>query len=83
VDRRWVVLLHELSHAKRLDCAARLVGQLACAVYWFNPLAWLALTWLQAESERACDDLVLRAGTKALSAHGQFDRGSHEHAEPS
>jgi beta-lactamase regulating signal transducer with metallopeptidase domain len=63
-DRRWVVLLHELAHAKRRDCLAKLVAHLACAVYWFNPLCWMAFKRMQREAETACDDLVLAAGHK-------------------
>jgi beta-lactamase regulating signal transducer with metallopeptidase domain len=64
-EQRRTVLLHELAHAKRWDCLTQLVAQLACAVYWFNPLLWLAWKRMQAEREQACDDLVLSAGTKA------------------
>lgn len=64
-ERRWVVLLHELAHVRRWDCLSRLVGHLACAVHWFNPLAWTALRRLQAEAEIACDDLVLSTGERA------------------
>ena len=32
-------------------------------LYWFNPLVWLVLKWMQTEAEHACDDLVLRRGT--------------------
>jgi len=65
-QRLRVVLLHELAHAVRWDCAAKLIGHLACAVYWFNPLAWLAFRRLQCEAETACDDLVLAAGSKPV-----------------
>ena len=58
-DRRWVVLLHELAHAKRRDCLAKLIAHVACAAYWFNPLAWAAFKLMQREAEAACDDLVL------------------------
>ncbi|MBI4263128.1 MAG: HEAT repeat domain-containing protein [Acidobacteria bacterium] len=64
-DRRRVVLLHELAHVARRDCLAQAVAQLARAVHWFNPLAYLATSRLRAEQERACDDLVLAAGTDA------------------
>jgi len=64
-ERREVVLLHEFAHAVRRDTLARLVGQVAGAVHWFNPLAWLAVRQMAAEQEHACDDWVLRQGVRA------------------
>ena len=64
------VLLHELAHVERRDCWTHLVGEMARAVHWFNPLAWYAVTRQRTESEHACDDLVL-ARTGAASAYAE------------
>ena len=67
VDRRRAVLLHELAHVRRHDCRVQLVAQAACALYWFNPLVWIAASQLRLERERACDDEVLRNGAQPSS----------------
>jgi beta-lactamase regulating signal transducer with metallopeptidase domain len=71
-QRRSVVLLHELAHVRRLDTLALFAAHLAAALYWFNPIVWLAARHMRAEAERACDDHVLRAGMRPSAYAGDL-----------
>ena len=62
LERQRAVLLHELAHIHRWDWLTQTIAQMACAVYWFNPLVWFAARRMRTEVERACDDHVLNAG---------------------
>ena len=63
-ERRRVVLAHELAHVRRWDALTQWVAHVALAVYWFNPLVWVAVRKLREEREHACDDAVLEIGTR-------------------
>ena len=41
-ERLRTVVLHELIHVERRDLLAQAIGQAACCLYWFHPLAWMA-----------------------------------------
>jgi hypothetical protein len=58
-------LRHEFGHIRRQDCLTLLLAQVVCALYWMNPLVWLATRQLRMAQEQACDDLVLRSGASA------------------
>ena len=63
-ERRRVVLLHELAHVKRTDWIWLMLAETALAFYWWHPLAWVLAAQVRRDAEKACDDLVLAAGTK-------------------
>jgi hypothetical protein len=49
---------------RRRDCLTQLLAEVAVALHWPNPLAWLAARRLRIEREHACDDVVLAAGAR-------------------
>jgi beta-lactamase regulating signal transducer with metallopeptidase domain len=64
-EERRQVVVHELAHVRRFDCATQVLATLAVALNWFNPLAWLAQRHSRVAREQACDDAVLAAGGAA------------------
>lgn len=66
-ERLDAVLLHELAHISRRDILSQLAAEVARAIHWVNPLAWLAIRRLEAEREHACDDVALAQGARASS----------------
>ncbi len=53
------VLGHELGHVARNDWFFFILGRVTASLYWFNPLVWTALAGLEAEAEKACDDIAI------------------------
>jgi len=53
------VLLHELTHLRRKDVLIKWLSMLACAIHWFNPLAWLTRREIDRCGELACDEAVI------------------------
>ena len=61
-------LVHELEHVRRVDWCVHVATRIVCAIYWFHPLVWVAWRQLSLESERACDDAVLRVSDRTAYA---------------
>jgi uncharacterized protein (TIGR03435 family) len=59
------ILAHELCHVHRRDNLATFMHMVVEAVFWFHPLVWWLGSRLMDERERACDEEVLRMGSKA------------------
>ena len=67
------MLLHELMHVKRHDNLLRFFQTGVVAIFWFHPLVWWLDRRLRWESERACDEGVLRlTGANRVYANGLF-----------
>ncbi len=64
-ERAEAIIAHELAHVARLDWLALLLGRLAVALFWFNPLVWLLARQSHDLSEQAADDVVLRSDVPA------------------
>ena len=58
--QRGSVLSHECAHLARHDHWWKPLGFALLAVYWFNPLLWLAYALFCRDIELACDERVLR-----------------------
>ena len=81
--RLRIVLTHELAHIRRRDALTHVIGELAGAIHWYNPLVWYAVDRLILERERACDDEVVQGGTPGIDyAHHLVSLARHMVARP-
>ncbi|HZM62629.1 MAG TPA: M56 family metallopeptidase [Vicinamibacterales bacterium] len=67
VDRKRLVIAHEMAHLVRQDWLIQLFAEIARSINWFNPLFWIACERLRRESEHASDDIVLETGIAGTS----------------
>ncbi len=58
-DQLAYVLAHEYAHIRRGDHCWKPLSFWLLAVYWFNPLLWVAYILLCRDIERACDEKVI------------------------
>ncbi|MBR4079706.1 MAG: LCP family protein, partial [Christensenellaceae bacterium] len=55
-----LIFRHELTHYKRGDQLVCMLLSLLTAVYWFNPIVWMASAWIRKDMETACDSMVVK-----------------------
>ncbi len=65
------VIGHEMAHIKRWDDLQLVFQLIVSALYYFNPVAWLAAGRMREESERICDALVVSRGGLAPATYGR------------
>lgn len=66
------VLAHETTHARHLDPLWSLLRGACLAVYWFDPLVWVAAAVSKTDCELACDEGALkRLGREERVAYGR------------
>ena len=60
-ERLEHVLAHETAHARHWDPLWSLLRCVCLAVYWFDPLVWIAAAVSKTDGELACDESAIRA----------------------
>lgn len=68
---RELVLQHELTHARRGDAWWSLAMEIASALLWFHPLAWLVRPRFRLDQELACDAAALRAAPQRTPGYAR------------
>lgn len=59
-DRRYVVLMHELIHIKKLDSFWKVLVSIVICMHWYNPLVFLLPVLYDELCELRCDGTVLK-----------------------
>ena len=53
------VLIHEIMHIKKFHILLNHLVNIVACLYWFNPILWLSLKYLDQDIEINCDKLVV------------------------
>ena len=71
-DVIYYIMLHELVHYGDQHLLFRWAFWFVKAVYWFNPMIWVAHEWMKLDAELACDDEVVAIiGDDRIADYGQ------------
>ncbi len=68
------LLCHECAHVARRDNLLGVLEAVACSLFWFNPLVWLAHRRIAAAREAACDERVADVALPAETYVGALSK---------
>ena len=73
MEQQEMILLHEYVHYAHGDHIWSMIRNLSVALYWYNPLVWVAASVSRKDSELACDEGTIRClGKKQSIIYGQM-----------
>lgn len=71
-EQRTYILCHERIHIRRKDYLVKGIAFLLTALYWYNPLVWVAFYMLEQDMEMSCDEAVVEGlGEDIRKAYSQ------------
>ncbi len=59
-NEKSYIVRHEETHIKRFDHIMKPLAFLTLCLHWFNPLVWLAFSFMSEDMELSCDESVIR-----------------------
>ncbi|WP_394493339.1 M56 family metallopeptidase [Shewanella sp. ENK2] len=68
VKQQQAIIEHESYHYQRGDLWCNLIGISICALFWFNPLVWMAYRRFRLDQELSCDAKV----TESMSTENKI-----------
>ena len=72
IEQWHMILLHEYVHYAHGDHIWSMIRNLCVALYWYNPLVWMAASVSRKDSELACDEgTIRRLGKSKRATYGQ------------
>ena len=72
MEQQNMILLHEYVHYAHGDHIWSMIRNLCVALYWYNPLVWMAASVSKKDSELACDEgTIKRLGKSKRTTYGQ------------
>ncbi len=69
-ERLRLILTHEIAHIRRWDLAWNWFSTLACSLFFFHPLVWIATGELRLAQEMACDESAVRQPNVSVAEYG-------------